>query len=55
MKMLGAYSIDGASWHELEPKNLPDNWPAKLRVGVVAISTSRDEFNPRFSGLRLAE
>lgn len=55
MKMLGAHSTDGIHWHELEPKNLPGHWPMTLNVGVVAISTSPDEFNPRFSGLRLTD
>jgi regulation of enolase protein 1 (concanavalin A-like superfamily) len=52
-RMLGAVSTDGISWHVLEPKELPDNWPKELHVGIVAISTSKEEFNPRFSKLQL--
>jgi regulation of enolase protein 1 (concanavalin A-like superfamily) len=52
-RMLGAASTDGINWDVLEPKTLPDNWPKELHVGVVAISTSKEEFNPRFSKLQL--
>jgi hypothetical protein len=51
--MLGAVSTDGMDWNVLEPKNLPDDWAKELHVGVVAISTSKEEFNPRFSKLQL--
>jgi regulation of enolase protein 1 (concanavalin A-like superfamily) len=52
-KINGAVSSDGIEWNVLEPKQLPSTWPRDLQVGVVAISTSREEFNPRFSKLRL--
>jgi regulation of enolase protein 1 (concanavalin A-like superfamily) len=52
-RMLGAASTDGINWDVLEPKILPGNWPKELHVGVVAISTSKEEFNPRFSRLQL--
>jgi regulation of enolase protein 1 (concanavalin A-like superfamily) len=52
-KMLGAASTDGINWDVLEPKTLPGAWPRELQVGVVAISTSKEEFNPRFSRLQL--
>jgi regulation of enolase protein 1 (concanavalin A-like superfamily) len=52
-KMLGAASTDGINWDTLEPKTIPDSWPKELQVGVVAISTSKEEFNPRFSRLQL--
>ena len=52
-RMLGPAGPDGITWNVLEPKNLPDDWPRELQVGVVAISTSKEEFNPRFSKLQL--
>ena len=52
-KFLGAVSVDGMSWHVLKPKEVPTEWPKELQTGVVAISTSKDEFNPRFSKLQL--
>jgi regulation of enolase protein 1 (concanavalin A-like superfamily) len=52
-KIFGAVSEDGAHWHELAPKELPSDWPDELQAGVVAISTSKEEFNPRFSKLQI--
>jgi len=52
-KFFGAVSVDGMTWEILEPKEIPAEWPKKLQTGVVAISTSKDEFNPRFSKLQL--
>ena len=49
----GAVSEDGSSWHALEPKEIPSDWPKELQAGVIAISTSKDEFNPRFSQLQV--
>jgi hypothetical protein len=49
----GAVSEDGSSWHALESKEIPADWPKELQAGVIAISTSKDEFNPRFSRLQV--
>jgi regulation of enolase protein 1 (concanavalin A-like superfamily) len=49
----GAVSEDGSSWRALEPKEIPSDWPKDLQAGVIAISTSKDEFNPRFSQLQV--
>ena len=52
-KMIGAVSTQGVSWDVLGAKDIPAAWPKGLRVGAIAISTSKDEFNPRFSNLQL--
>lgn len=52
-RILGAVSKDGSKWDSLEPKELPSHWPADLQVGVIAISTSKEEFNPRFSDFQI--
>jgi hypothetical protein len=52
-KFLGAVSVDGMTWDVLEPKEIPAEWPGELQAGVAAISTSKDEFNPRFSKLQV--
>ncbi|HRJ09274.1 MAG TPA: hypothetical protein PLP58_11930, partial [Prosthecobacter sp.] len=52
-KFLAGVSVDGISWDVLEPKQIPADWPKELQTGVAAISTSKDEFNPRFSKLQL--
>lgn len=49
--MKGSVSHDGKTWQDLEPKELPANWPNKLRIGVGAVSTSKTDFTPAFSGL----
>jgi regulation of enolase protein 1 (concanavalin A-like superfamily) len=51
----GAVSLDGAKWTELEPKTLPDSFPLELQAGVVAISTSKEEFNPRYSQFQVLQ
>jgi regulation of enolase protein 1 (concanavalin A-like superfamily) len=48
-KILGAISEDGVHWHKLPAKELPSDWPDEMQAGVVAISTSKMEFDPRFS------
>ena len=53
--IFGWVSTDGNKWDALPPKVLPDSWPNKLSVGIVAISTSEQEFNPRFSSFKLAK
>ncbi|HEX8297053.1 MAG TPA: hypothetical protein VF593_12175 [Chthoniobacteraceae bacterium] len=52
-KIFGAVSADGITWDVLEPKEVPAAWPQELQTGVVAISTSKEEFNPRFSKLKV--
>lgn len=52
-KVRGAVSADGVTWDELPPKELPSTWPLELQAGLTAISTSTEEFNPRFSELQL--
>ena len=52
--ILGAVSEDGKRWHELTPKELPSTWPDQLQTGVVAISTSKEEFTPRFSHFEIS-
>ena len=52
-KFLGAVSADGISWDVLEAKEIPAEWPNELQTGIAAISTSKDEFNPRFSKLQI--
>lgn len=54
-KISAAVSTDGKTWEQLQPKELPMGWPKKLQVGVVAISTSTDEFNPRFSHFKIVK
>ena len=52
-QICGAVSADGVSWDVLTPKEIPAEWPKELKTGVVAISTSKDEFNPRFAKLQV--
>ncbi|MDB6121955.1 MAG: prkC 13 [Pedosphaera sp.] len=54
-KIIGAVSADGVKWDVLKSKKIPADWPQKLKVGVVAISTSKEEFNPRFSNLQIVK
>ena len=49
----GSVSTDGETWTALASKELPEAWPHELQVGVAAISTSKEEFLPRFSRLQL--
>lgn len=53
--LFGTVSQDGANWKALEPKNLNDSWKAETLGGVAAISTSRDDFTPRYSELSVKE
>lgn len=53
-KILGAASTDGNRWTDLGFKEIPDNWiDGNVNVGMVAISSSKKEFNPRFSKLQI--
>ena len=54
-KFFAAVSADGISWDVLEPKEVPADWPKELQTGIAAISTSKDEFNPRFSKLQIVK
>ncbi len=54
-KVSGYVSVDGAKWDLLQTMDLPADWPEELQVGVIAISTSREEFDPRFSKLQLGK
>ena len=48
-KFFGAVSLDGTNWKVLKPKKVPADWPKEMQAGIAAISTSKHEFNPRFS------
>jgi hypothetical protein len=52
-KFHDAVSSDGMTWDVLESKDVPADWPKELQIGVAAISTSTEEFNPRFSKLQI--
>lgn len=52
-KFIGSVSTDGTTWDLLESKDVPAGWPEELQAGVAAISTSKDEFNPKFSKLQV--
>ena len=54
-KFLGAVSEDGVTWDELEAKEVPDGWPKELQAGLAAISTSKEEFNPKFSKFQVVK
>jgi regulation of enolase protein 1 (concanavalin A-like superfamily) len=47
--MEGAVSVDGKEWKELKSKTIPDDWPKRLQVGIIATSTSLEEFKPEFT------
>jgi regulation of enolase protein 1 (concanavalin A-like superfamily) len=52
-KIMSAVSLDGTHWDNLNSEELPANWPKELYAGVIAISTSAEEFDPRFSKFRI--
>jgi regulation of enolase protein 1 (concanavalin A-like superfamily) len=54
-EMIGEASLDGIHWDTLGSKDLPTHWPKALHIGVVAISTSTEEFDPRFSKFRIVK
>jgi regulation of enolase protein 1 (concanavalin A-like superfamily) len=45
-RISGAISYDGTKWTNLKP--IDTVWPAALKVGVLAINTSSEPFNPSF-------
>lgn len=50
--LLGAMSQDGVNWKEGEPKELlTPAWRGDVLAGVAAISTSKMDFQPRYSEL----
>lgn len=51
--ILGAVSADGINWTVLGSKEIPAKWRQELQIGLVAVSTSKEEFNPRFSKLQV--
>lgn len=46
-------SHDGVTFVDMPEKSLPSTWPAKIKVGVAAVSTSKKDFTPVFSGLKI--
>jgi regulation of enolase protein 1 (concanavalin A-like superfamily) len=54
-KISGSVSEDGERWHELSPKELPPDWPEELQAGVVAVSTSKMEFDPHFAKFQITK
>lgn len=51
----GAVSQDGREWVPLVPKELGDAWKEDTLGGVAAISTSKEEFTPRYSELSVTD
>jgi regulation of enolase protein 1 (concanavalin A-like superfamily) len=47
----GWVSYDGAEWTKAGEREV--TYPARIKIGVVAVSTSRRVFSPVFQGLRL--
>jgi regulation of enolase protein 1 (concanavalin A-like superfamily) len=45
-RIFGGVSRDGRNWKELKP--IDTVWPEKLKVGLLAISTSSDPFSVKF-------
>lgn len=54
-KITAATSADGLKWDVQEPKDIPAAWPQELKLGIVAISTSTEEFTPRFAKLQIVK
>lgn len=50
-RVAGAVSADGIKWRYLDPKTVL--LPAKVEVGVDAVSTAKEPFAARFSGLKV--
>jgi regulation of enolase protein 1 (concanavalin A-like superfamily) len=45
-RILGGISSDGTSWKQLKP--IDTVWPAKLKVGLAAVSSSSEPFTVKF-------
>jgi regulation of enolase protein 1 (concanavalin A-like superfamily) len=50
-RIFGAISFDGTSWHPLKP--IDTVWPAKLKVGLVAVNSSSQPLNVQFEDFTL--
>jgi regulation of enolase protein 1 (concanavalin A-like superfamily) len=50
-RISGAVSYDGTTWSKLKP--IDTVWPAKLKVGLLAINTSSEPFAPAFGDYAL--
>jgi regulation of enolase protein 1 (concanavalin A-like superfamily) len=50
-RVVSAFSGDGTAWKQFKPRDVA--WPGKLKVGVVAISTSSRPFRAQFEELDL--
>ena len=50
-RIAGAVSFDGNTWSKLKP--IDTVWPAKLKVGLLAINTSSEPFTPSFEEFKL--
>jgi regulation of enolase protein 1 (concanavalin A-like superfamily) len=51
----GAVSQDGKEWKALVPKELTEAWKKETLGGIAAISTSQEEFTPRYSEFSITE
>lgn len=49
-RILGAVSSDSSAWKQLKP--IDTVWPSKLKVGLMAISTSSDPSSVKFEQCR---
>jgi regulation of enolase protein 1 (concanavalin A-like superfamily) len=54
-KVIASTSLNGEQWRRVDAKRIPARWDKELQVGVVAISTSKEEFNPKFSKFKLGK
>jgi hypothetical protein len=45
-RFFGAVSSNGSNWHRFMP--IDTVWPAKLRIGLLAINSSAEPFSVRF-------
>jgi S1-C subfamily serine protease/regulation of enolase protein 1 (concanavalin A-like superfamily) len=52
-RIVGAISNDGSQWKELKP--IDTVWPAKLKIGLAAITTSSEPFNVKFEQFELKQ
>lgn len=50
-RICGAISPDGDTWHYLKP--IPGTFARRVKVGVIAVNTSTDRFNPVFQELEI--
>jgi regulation of enolase protein 1 (concanavalin A-like superfamily) len=50
-RILGAVSLDGSRWKQLQP--IDTVWPDRLKVGLLAINSSTEPFAPAFEEFSL--